>query len=231
MNDKDTLYYYVILSIISAFLVLLLSFFGSQEPKNISLYDRAFVGGLFIIICIVGISFAARPRWYKRKKTSTNSYDKNNSQTKKSYKGHHPDCKYFKNHTITIKNRIYCSGCLGLILGSLIAIVLIIFYIPLATQKYLFLFQLLLIFGIVIIFLVYAEIILQSNATIHFISNIFFVLSFFFIVISIFEITGDRISGFIGILFSFLWVNTRINFSHWNHKRICSCCNENCKMY
>jgi hypothetical protein len=196
-----------------------------------NLNDKIVIGGVFILCCVIGVSLAARPRWYKSNQKDLHVIKKQNHQIKRRFEGHHPDCEYFGDHIIRFKNIVYCSGCLGLIIGCLICVVLIFLYVFLMVQFSLLIYKILVLIGLSIIIVVYVEDIIKSTSKIHLIFNVFFVLSFFLIVVSIFEITNNIIYGFVGLLFCFLWVNTRISLSKWNHKRICDECRHNCQMY
>ena len=228
------IYYYLFLSIVVAFLMLILTYFSSSISINIGVYDKIFVGGAFITSCIFGISFAMFPGWFKKFSKNENQRAKR-QQTKKKmrkHKGHHPDCYQFRNHTIRIKNKTHCAGCFGLSIGSIISIFLMIIYIIIASNLSSTIFYFLIFLGLIMICLAYIEIILPfRHAVVHVISNVLLVISFLLIVISIFGITGNRIFGIIVIILSFLWLDTRIQLSNWQHARICKYCGEPCKMY
>jgi uncharacterized membrane protein len=161
--------------------------------------------------------------------SSTNN---NLKKTSRKREGHHPNCDKFKNHSLRIKNRVYCTGCLGLAIGCIISIILIIFYnsffVKISPEIYFYL----IIMGMIIIGFVFIEIISNKrNEFIHIISNSLFIISFLIIIIGITEITGNKIYGIIGIILSFLWLDTRIQLSNWHHSKICSKCYNSCKMY
>jgi len=228
---KKKLFYYLILSIAAGFLILLLAFFSSPNTNVTTFFDRLLIVGIATIGCLSGVSLAFRPGWYRKPLHRTHS---NNTNTKKIRNriGHHPDCNRFRNHTVTINNKKICSGCLGLALGAVIAIILMIGYlfvdIPRSTEIY-FLF---IISGLVIISFVYIEILLAKRSTIiHIVSNIFLMLSFLLLTIGIFEITGNRMYGIVTVILSFLWLDTRIQLSKWHHTIICQNCEKLCKMY
>ena len=186
------------------------------------------VNGFHSVSLLFGISLSIFPGWYKRKNYKGKFESENKSSTK--FKGHHPDCNEFSGHRISINNKTYCAGCLGLIIGSIITIILILFYLLfdfLKINYYSFL-----IFGIIQIFILFFIIILfKKNPNIRVFSNAIFVISFFIIIISILEITGDFIYGLLTGLFSFLLIHTRIHISKWIHLSICKKCSKDCKMY
>lgn len=225
-------FYYIILSILAGALILALIFFSSSTVNTIDIYDKLFVGGAVISSCIFGISLAVYPSWPRRFTKRKTPINQKSQKTTRKRRGHHPDCEHFRNHTITIKNKVLCAGCLGLSLGAVVSIFLMIIYILFPdglSQTILYIF---IILGISIITLNYIEIIIpKRNAFVHLLCNVFLVISFFLIVISIFQLTGNIIYGLFGVILSFLWLDTRIQLSNWRHALICKDCSELCKMY
>ena len=234
MKQKTNVIYYLILSITAAILLLTLAFFNSSNTASVDIYDKLFVGGVFITICLFGISLAIYPGWFKRfiKQEKQNPNRRQTQKAARKRKGHHPDCDQFQNHTIRINNKMFCAGCLGLSIGAILSIFLMILYIVIGNELYFTTFYFFMSLGLIIIGLVYIEIMLPIRHTIiHVISNVFLVVSFLLIVVCIFEITGNKIYGAVSMLLSFLWLDTRIQLSYWQHSLICNNCTEQCKMY
>jgi hypothetical protein len=234
LKQSSLVIQYVMFSIITVLLLISVTLFNYSSTVNIRFNDRLLVGIIFIFSCIIGITLALYPGWIKR-----HTFLKNQKTSKKSKKisirdriGHHPDCNNFNNHRIRIKSKVYCAGCLGISIGCLISIILMIFYILNFFRLSYIIFFYLIIVGFVIIGLVFVEIIKNNGHTIiHIISNSFLVIGFFIILISIIEITGNKNFGIISIIFSFLWLDTRIQLSKLKHNRICKSCIKSCKMY
>ncbi len=235
MKEKINFIYYIILSISAEILLLTVGFLNSSYKTSIVLSDKLFIGGLFIGSCLFGISIAQYPGWYKRlihqQKHNFNNQQINKT-TRRRKEGHHPDCETFRYHTIRTQKKIFCAGCFGLSLGSILSISVMILYIIIENNMSSTLFYLFLYLGIIIIDLIFIETFLSiKNATVHVVSNVFLVISFLLICISILEITGNPLYVAISILFSILWLDTRIHLSNWRHTLICNNCDENCKMY
>jgi uncharacterized membrane protein len=233
LKDKNYILYYLGISTIAVFLLLSLVFFNYSNQNKINIYDKIVIGLIFNICCIFGISLTKYPGWIRKiNKSIKKNADKELLQNKKKYIGHHPNCKVFKNHTFKIKKKRYCAGCFGLYLGSLISIVIMLFYVFNSLEISKTFYYLILFVGFIIIYFSYLEIIINYRISIlHIISNILLVVSFLMITISILELIEDPIFAIITILLSFLWVDTRITISKWNHKDICYRCNSDCKMY
>jgi len=234
LKKKTNCIYYIILSITAEILLLTVVFLNYSSKISIDLSDKLFIGGLFIGSCLYGISIAQYPGWYKRlihqKKHNLNNKQKN--KTTRRRKGHHPDCEQFFYHTIKTQKKIFCAGCFGLSLGSILSISVMVLYVIIENNISSTLFYLFLYLGIIIINFIFIETFLSiKNATVHVISNVFLVISFLLICISILEITGNPLYVAISILFSILWLDTRIHLSNWRHTLICNNCGENCKMY
>jgi hypothetical protein len=231
MSKGKNVVQYLILSLIAACLIFILTFFSSQKPLNYE--DKLIVGGVYISCCIFGISLAIRPNWIKRLLRHTNTDLQNRKAILKNHRflGHHPDCNHFTNHIIKINKKSYCAGCFGLVIGSLISIFLMIFYIfniNGISPTINFIFP---IVFILIALIFFEQISLKRHTILHVLSNILLIICFFIIIISILEITGDIRYSLIGILLSFLWLDTRIQLSRWQHTRICLKCKKSCKIY
>ena len=233
MKQKKIVIYYIILSIVAAIMLLILGFYGSAHNININIYDRLLIIDLFIIICFFGISLAFFPGWYK-KFTKTKNHKINNQHIQKinrKRKGHHPDCDQFKHHILTVNDKIHCAGCLGLALGSLLSIILGVIYV-IFINKFSIIFYFLIFIGLILISLAYLEIIFPiRNAFVHVVANACLIIGFLLITINMLEITGNIIYAVISVIFSFLFLDTRIQLSSYHHTLICSKCNEKCKMY
>ena len=217
----------------AAILLITLGVFSPLKSTDISRNNILLLGGVFILSCLFGISLAIHPGWFKRNKAPPlfNSY-KDAKQKNRKRKGHHPDCTQFQSHTIQIKNKTLCSGCLGLSIGSFLSILLMIIYMVIPHIPFTPWLYYLLLLGCIIIGLVYLEIMLPRRYTIvHIISNAFLIIGFLLITISIIEITKNILYGLLCILFSFLWLHTRIQLSSYRHSVICVKCNNDCKIY
>lgn len=233
MNQQKHVFYYLTLSTVAVILLIVLAFYGSGDDIKTIDHDRILVVWLFVIISIFGISIAIRPRWYK-KFTKTHNQKINNQNIKQTLierKGHHPDCEQFNSHILTLKNKTYCTGCLGLAIGLTLAIFLAIGYIILVNE-YQVTFYLLIFIGIFLIILTYFEIFIPNRKPIvHIVLNACLMIGFLLIIISMLEISSNILYSIISIIFSLLFLDTRIQLSNYNHKLICLKCNEKCKMY
>jgi hypothetical protein len=234
LKQKSDIFFYIVLSVIATLLLLALAYFDSSNTDIITTYDKLFVVSIALIGCIFGISLAFYPGWYKKiKKSSKNSQIKKEKKIViRKRKGHHPDCKEFKDHVVKFNSKVFCTGCLGLALGAITSIILMIIYLAINSEITLMVSYLLIFFGLILIAFNYIEIMLPDrHKIVHIFSNIFFMIGFLLIVIGVFEITGSKTYAIICIIFTFLWLYTRIQLSNRRHNIICSKCKEKCKMY
>jgi hypothetical protein len=183
------------------------------------------------MICLFGISLSVYPGWLKKRIRNQN-YVIDTKRITRTRQGHHPYCGKYQNHTIQINNKILCTGCLGLSLGCLISIFFMIVYLIINPNLVVSLSFFIIFFGLFLIFFSYIEIVAKSgNKLLHIMSNIGLIIGFILITLGIFEITGQLVYGVLCIVFSILWLDTRIQLSNWLHRSICNNCIEECKMY
>jgi hypothetical protein len=233
LREEKTIFYYIILSIIAAVLILIMV---QDRPTNINtnfFEYRFIITGIFITSCIFGISLAIYPNWWRKNKQKTNHTNNiKRPKTSRSFQGHHPNCKMFKNHIIIIKNKTQCAGCLGLIIGALASIILITFYLIIPLKPSININYILLIIGIIILIFVNTEILISKrNKLFHIILNSLLIISFLTITISVLEISKNLIYAVLTILLCFLWLDTRIHISNQKHQKICNSCIQKCKSY
>jgi hypothetical protein len=233
LKNTTTICLYLVFSVIAVVLILLLVGTTPSQSLSLPLYVKAGVASVFILCCGIGISFTLRPNWIQRAIPGFQNKEKNTQHRgERSFQGHHPECPSFKNHTIRWKEKTLCAGCLGLFIGLFAAIVLMILYMLTDIQLIKMMSYLLLLLGLFILAIVYVEILHRSrHATVHVFINSMLPLSFFLITISVVAITGKIIDGLFTILLCFLWLDTRIHISKWQHSHLCTHCDESCKMF
>ncbi len=204
--------------------------FSSSNPI-VDTPSKLAVGTAFFASCALGLSMALRPGWYKRKGRREDQPSKK-IETSRSTVGHHPDCASFDRHRTRIGERTFCAGCLGITIGSILALFLMATYIIAAQSGMRSWGQSLLLLGSLTIVLAYAEAAYpKRNVALHVFLSAILIVGFLSITIGMLESSGNAIIGLMGILFSFLWMNTRISISHWRHALLCAQCGQPCKSY
>lgn len=213
-----------------AIILLLIIIIFNNQSRQLQNNERIFVGLVFIIVCLAGIYSAYRPGRLKR--LFLKSDTKKNPITAKStirLAGHHPACNQFKNHSFQYNNSYYCTGCYGLAIGSIIAIITISIFLLINIRIADEFKIILLSIGLTLIAINYIETFWYHNSIVfHLVSNSLLIIGFLFIVISTLEITGEASYGLIAIVFSVLWLDVRIHLSQYKHQRICQSCPKDC---
>lgn len=233
MSQTKIILSFLTLSLIGGILLIVYVSLTPAASYPTGLIDRVIVAGVFITICIFGISFALRPNWIRlliTKKDEKINHPHNGMY--RSFRGHHPDCKSFDAHRITPLKKTWCSGCLGLLIGCLLSILVMILYVLFPFSQTQFTLRLMLFLGLIIIIFVFLEIVqTKQHSIIHILSNSILILSFSMITVGILELSGKIEYGFYTILLCILWLDTRIRISKWHHIRLCKSCKKPCKMY
>lgn len=231
MNVKNYAIYYSLLTTFGITILILISLL-SESFGSLTFFDKIVVTETFIICCLIGISLSIYPAWMKKLiKSYKNTKEFNKNITKIKFVGHHPYCENFKSHTIRISKKIYCAGCLGLIIGFTISIILSLIYLLTETNFTLNFKFLILYIGLVLLIIVFVETSTITKPILHIFSNILLIIAILLILMGILEITNDKSYGFISIMISFIFVETRINLSKLKHVRTCKNCIKDCKMY
>ena len=233
MNQTRTLSMYLALSFFAAILLTLLVLMIPPQTFSLSFLDKVWIATVFILCCIIGISFTIHPNWIRRYFPKIKNEEKNTRSSKeRSFRGHHPDCLTYQNHTIQWNRKVWCAGCLGLLMGLCVSIVLMLLYILADFQLTKMTSVLLLVLGLSIVPVLYIEILYRSRyAIVHVFINSLMPVCFFIITIAVGEITGEFIYGLFSILLCFLWLDTRIQLSKSHHRSLCRNCVESCKMF
>lgn len=231
MTRSSTATYNLILSFIGLAIALFLASFAPSGVSGVSVDGKLLIGGPFIASCLFGISMAYKPGWYKRR-GARESIASGDGGTRRGMSGHHPDCAPFEKHRVRFGGDSVCAGCLGIIIGSVLAIALMLAYVFAFQGSLKGPAQLLVAIGSAVIMLAYLEVAYQRRiVALHIAMSAAFIVGFFLVTVGITEATGSPIVGLLGVLFGFLWMNTRINLSNWRHAMLCGKCPEPCKSY
>jgi hypothetical protein len=219
---------------IAAILLLLISIHYTPT-KTATENDRMIIGITFIFVNLIGIYSAFRPGQIRHIFTQKNSKEpskRKSSETHMKIQGHHPTCNSFSNHVFQYKHRRYCTGCFGLALGSLIALLIIAGYIPFGAPFPDTILLLMQVIGLILIITNFIEVsVHHQTVSLHLISNGLLIIGFLLITISVLEKTGELSYGIIAIIFTLLWLDTRIHLSQFTHRFICQSCSSDCDYF
>ena len=204
--------------------LLLLVFLGllafNPRVPSITFTDQTLVtGGLFIVICAVGLVAAVAP-W--RLRGVGHGANRN-----PRFVGHHPDCLEFRGHVLRVFGRALCAGCTGLALGAVLAIIggslcflggfsvgdpIIVFYTG----------ALLVALGLI------QHFIDIGSPLFHLTLNVALVFGAFMLAASLRELGASFFVEAYLLASILFWVAARVRVSQEEHIRVCSRCTEPC---
>lgn len=145
--------------------------------------------------------------------------------------GHHPECDGFRDHVIWIGTVPICAGCTGLALGCIFGLVTIPLYLQQTAVDYVS-WDWVMIVGFVFIGAVFAETARRRrSAEAHMLANVVLVMGLVAVTFGSTEYSASVYVGLLAVVFSFLWMDTRIRISEIRHARICAECPRDCKAY
>ena len=224
-NKKELVLANLGLSLIGVLLVAII--IGKSDPNMIS--DRFLsIWGIFCTICVLGAIATIFPHKCSNSEIPSD-LEPIRYSTFRSFRlvhGHHPICRTFNDHEIKIGQKMFCAGCLGLLIGSIIAII----NATLHFQSSATIPQCAGHFGLGFVFLglVYNPLLKIKIPFLRLIINVLFVYGF-----SIILVVVDQTNSYVLVLFvimiSVYWMYTRIQMSSWTHDFECNNCEDYCE--
>lgn len=224
--------YFTLLSVMGGVFVIIMGGVGGLNPEPVEGWWKLVVGVSFILSCLMGIALAFRPGMLRElgmRRGSVRGGGERRGVV--AVKGHHPDCGSFDRHVTLIGERAVCTGCLGLALGSISALVLMLIYILGPWEASYSALMAIMMAGLSLVALSLVETAFTRRGTVHILMNSLLVIGFFMVVVSVYQLTGSPLYGLVAIVISFLWLETRIQISNWRHVEICGECSERCKIF
>ena len=229
MSHTTNLPQYLALAMLAAILIMILVILTPLTTHPPSLFDNTIVGVLFIASCILGITFTQRPGWM-RKNMKQGTSPLHRPLSSRSFQGHHPNCIMFQDHRLHGKHATWCAGCLGITIGLLLASGFAAF--ELITSWTLTPDLVWISAGFLLLAVAFVEMVLpHRHALVHLFASILLGPGLAILVFVTFQHTGQSIFGLFVLLLEYLWMDTRIQISHWNHARVCNGCIQQCKSF
>jgi protein-S-isoprenylcysteine O-methyltransferase Ste14 len=218
LTGRGTQVLYVSLGLLLLVFLGLLAFNPSIPLITFAAQNRV-TGGLFILICMVGLVVAVAPG---RLKVLGHGAKRNPRLV-----GHHLDCPRFSGHVLRVYGRALCAGCTGLALGAAAAIIggFLCFFGGLSVGDPVTVFYtgaLLVALGLV------QHFIDMGSPLFHLALNVALVFGAFMLAASMMEMGASfYVEAYLlaSILF---WVAARVRVSQEEHVRVCSRCPEPC---
>lgn len=202
-------------------------------------WRKPVVATAFSIVCILGTLAGILPskcssmfHFSRRKQRELTGKAADSPKEVLVSRGHHPDCGSFAAHVFRLGNRVFCAGCVGLIMGAVLSLFGLVFYLfanmASGTTQAVFWVGIL---GVSSGLLQY-HLFNWDKSSVHLSVNSLFVFSVFLLLATVDTITQNVVIDFYLIGLSIFWVYTRILLSQLDHKRICRACHiEGCEFH
>jgi hypothetical protein len=218
---------YILLSVLAAAMLGVMAGAGGQGPPGAA--DRAVVAAAFMASCLLGMVLSLRPGCLSGRPRAASA--PSSGSRRPAHVAHHPDCGRFDDRVFSIHGRKHCGGCLGLLLGSIVGLMLALAYL-LAPGPWEGAGTLMLASGMVLVALSLLEIGLGRDAPwLHVLANALLVIGFFLVAVGMLGSTGGAAYGLMAVLVCYLWLDARIQLSDYRHARTCLCCGRDCGCY
>jgi protein-S-isoprenylcysteine O-methyltransferase Ste14 len=195
-----------------------------QHPSPKLNFQSEITTAIFLLICIVGAIAGLSPgkvSGLMMKKESTRN------ESGEGYRGHHPTCGAFATHVIDLGNSTYCSGCTGLIVGAMLAIIYTIFFIyfnvPIAADLAFTIGTALIVLGIL------QHLLDNDHPTIHTALNAMLVLGVALARSAAQTLNGGVVVDVYALALTLYIILSRIEFSQKDHETICQACGNPCE--
>ncbi len=213
--------------------LLVVSVFAATASSTAGgvVWRKPVVGVTFSLVCFLGIVAGLFPSkcssmfHFRRSAQKLVSSDPGRSMEPSVFRGHHPDCVEFRAHVFQMGSKIFCAGCIGLILGAFLSILVVV--------AYFFLDQSLSLNPLVILSVGFLGVscgLLQYHvlnfhrSSIHLFVNVFFVFGVSLLLVGVDVIAQSINADFYVIGLSLFWLYTRILLSQIDHQKICFHC-------
>lgn len=234
MTRRARVFYFVMLSAIAAGLLLVVFVISSRQDHSINTSGKLLPAAAFIASSLLCVSLTVYPNW-ARSLVSRPSPDRDGRSpgaNGRKFRGHHPDCARFRSHRISWGSREFCSGCVGLMSGATVSILLMMIYVVSDWAVPAVLSTAFMAFGFGAVSTAFAEAAIgRRRPLLHLVVNGAMIVGFFLLVVGMLEVTRNGVSGLLVVSFSFLWIDTRIQLSQWRHSLVCDECPGDCKIY
>jgi protein-S-isoprenylcysteine O-methyltransferase Ste14 len=220
-------------SILGVMLLILLTYSSSLPSISIPYQHPIIILG-FDLICIGGIIASVYPTFcspllfQQNFKQSSTTPIHQVPQQAPSYpqRGHHPDCEHYASHVLHLHNKIYCAGCLGLMIGAIVgiggSIPLLFGFSPSHADIFLWTGS-----GFVVLGILQHQLSF-NDSWVHLILNVCFVIGPLLQLQAIVTLNPSLTIELYLLILIMFWIITRITLSQIEHSRICQICTKPC---
>jgi len=231
LSRRRTVFSYCLLSALAAVLLLLMAFTSSSEGAQLDIGSKLVVATAFMASCALGIVLGARPGFLRRRGMRDARTQAEGDRELPRLVAHHPDCGRFQDRVVSFRGRKWCGGCLGLVIGSSLALILMVTYLLLPDLE-----QEdgspILMMGMLLVAISLMDLALDPRAGWrHVLANMVLVQGFFLVTVGALTATAELSVGLLAVVICFLWLDTRIQLSDWRHEKTCHACGRGCGPY
>ncbi|MBS7657229.1 hypothetical protein KEJ33_04820 [Candidatus Bathyarchaeota archaeon] len=217
--------------------LLAVMFAGRTVARTDFVWQKQLVGLIFSLICFLGIiaglspSMCSRRTHYKRVGEGGFAGDAHGSEDEGFvFVGHHPNCGSFSSHVLSFNGRVFCAGCMGLVVGAVMSLVgcFLYFFVGLCVNGFSMVFFWLGFFGVSVGLLQYR--ISSHSSLVHFVLNVVFVFGSFLLLVAVDSLLVSLLLDLYLVALSVYWVLTRIELSRVEHRKKCLRCGKPCDL-
>jgi hypothetical protein len=227
---------YIIVSLSNLCLLYYLLFISTHfQPLIFFSFRKQFTLSIFVILCVLGAIVGIYPSicsFRNHAINDTSIFNLNVSKSPKNeFKGHHPDCVDFSSHILHFREKTYCAGCTGLVIGAILSLLGSIFYLLVGLKVEVTTLPIFFWLGFLYVTCGLLQYLLAvKNNIVHLLLNILFVYGSFSLLIAVNEVTNNFLLSIYFLILVVYLIITRITLSGLEHKRICdNCSSEKCK--
>jgi hypothetical protein len=192
---------------------------------------RPMVGVVFSAVCILGIVAAVYPSkcsavfHFKETRRGRPGGDSSDARVEElRLRGHHPNCGKFSAHVFKTGRRVFCAGCVGLLLGAVLSLIGVtryfFFNLPFSQTYWLFWIGCV---GVMSGLLQY-HLFNWGKSSIHLLVNTYFVFGVFLMLAAADQIAQSTTISLYIVVLSIFWLYTRITLSKLDHTTLCNAC-------
>lgn len=213
---------------ISLFGVLLTIGFLTRPLEKSNTENIPVIWLIFSILCLLGaiatlFPHRCSPYITLSEKVASSRYS--DLGTIRIVHGHHPICDRFEKHEFRIREKFFCSSCMGLLIGSITSFLI-------STLHYIYKLVLPDIFGFFSLIFIVSGLfyipLIKVKPLFRFIFNALFVIGFSLILV-VMDKRNNFFLDLIIVCLSIFWMMTRIQLSRWSYHKICANCEQECK--
>ncbi|MBS7632932.1 hypothetical protein KEJ15_04830 [Candidatus Bathyarchaeota archaeon] len=229
--SKLVLFFSVLVSLFGIFTAIMFALVPHSATAQT--LRKPVVGSIFLLICLLGLLAAVRPKRCSSVLAFHSKVDKTNIHTSLhqglSVIGHHVNCGEFSSHVANFFGRIYCAACAGLFLGALVALTggVLYFFTDWAAGIVYFSFPAVLT-GAMFIALGFAQLLFKGKM--RMVLNVLFPFGAFLILAGTDAVAQNVFVDLYLTALIIFWIWTRILLSRWDHARTCRICKRACSI-